>query len=95
MHDPAELGHDSLGLMVAEGVMLLARSMRDKSFDPAIAAVIQRTFERVCANLGLGPKDLAAEVVAEKIVELVQCGVRTPTALYLGTMAAFKFTGRD
>lgn len=75
--------------------MPLARLMRDKPFDPATAALIFQTFERVCAELGLRPRDAAAEVVAGKIVELVQRGVTTPTGLYIATMAAFKLNGRD
>jgi hypothetical protein len=75
--------------------MLLARLLRDKPFGPATAALISHTFERVCAELGLRPQDAAAEVVAGKIVELVERGVTTPTGLYIGTMAAFKLTGGD
>ena len=70
--------------------MSLAQLLRDKTFDPATTALIYRTFERVCAELSLEPPDTAAEeAVARKIIELVEHGVITPTALYFGRMAAF------
>lgn len=70
--------------------MPIGRFIRDKPFDSDTIVLVSRTFERVCADLGLKLIDPAAEVVAEKIVELVQRGVMKPTALYLATMAAFK-----
>jgi hypothetical protein len=73
----------------------IGRFVRDKPFDSATIALISRTFERICAELGLQRVDPAAEVVAEKIVELVQHGMTKPTALYLGTMAAFKLVRRE
>jgi hypothetical protein len=73
----------------------ISRFVRDKPFDSGTIALISRTFERICAELGLKRIDPAAEVVAEKIVELVQRGVTKPTALYLGTIAAFKLGSRE
>ena len=69
--------------------MPLARLLQDKSFDPDTAALISRTFERVCAELSFEPQDTAIEdAVARKIIELVDHGVITPAALYFGAMAA-------
>ena len=45
-------------------------------------------------RLGLTLQDFAAEVIAIKIIELAQRGVKTPTALYLATIAGFKLDGR-
>ena len=45
-------------------------------------------------RLGLTLQDSAAEVIAIKIIELAQRGVKTPTALYLATIAGFKLDGR-
>ena len=45
-------------------------------------------------RLGLTLQDPAAEVIAIKIIELAQRGVKTPTALYLATIAGFKLDGR-
>jgi hypothetical protein len=70
--------------------MSLAQFLRDKTFDPATVDLISRTFERVCAELSSEPQDAALEeAVARKIIELVDHGVVTPTALYFATMAAF------
>lgn len=71
--------------------MSIAPYLLGKSFDPETVSLMTRTFDAVCAELGLKLQDPAAEVVAIKIVELVQCGVKTPKALYLRTLAAFKF----
>ena len=45
-------------------------------------------------RLGLTLQDSAAEVIAIKIIELAQRGVKTPTAPYLATIAGFKLDGR-
>jgi hypothetical protein len=75
--------------------MPLARPIEERTFDSNSAVLASCTFERVCAELGLNPQGPAAEVIANKIAELVQCGVKTPTELYLGTMHAFNVMGRE
>jgi hypothetical protein len=71
-------------------VVSITPFLRNKPFDPDTVSLMSRTLERVCAELGLKLEDPAAEVVAFKVIELVQRGVRTQTGLYLLTMAAFK-----
>jgi len=68
----------------------IAPFLLGRSFDPETVSLMTRTLDTVCSELGLKLRGPAAEVVAIKIVELVQCGVKTPKALYLRTMAAFK-----
>jgi hypothetical protein len=65
-----------------------------QAFDPETIKLMSDVLERVCAKLSVsldtGKKNPAAEIVAEKIIELAQRGMRTETALYLATMAEFK-----
>jgi hypothetical protein len=68
------------------------------AFDPEVIKIMSEVLERVCAEIGvkLGDgkkKNPAAEIVAEKIIELAQRGVRTPTALYEATIADFRPDG--
>lgn len=70
--------------------MSIAPFLLGKSFDPETVSLMTRTLDAVCVELGLQLQEPAAEVVAMKIVELVECGVKTPRALYVRTIAAFK-----
>jgi hypothetical protein len=85
----------SVGRFTAERSVPIRRFVRDETFDSDTIALISRTFERVCAELGLKLIDPAAEVVAYKIIELVQSGVMKPATLYLATMEAFKLVRRE
>jgi hypothetical protein len=53
--------------------------------------------ERICAEIGVTlsgtGKNHAAEIVAAKVIEHAQHGVKTQTELYLATMADFKPDG--
>jgi len=65
-----------------------------QAFDPETIKTMSEVLERVCAEIGvkLGDgkkKNPAAEIVAEKIIEHAQRGVRTPTSLYKATIADF------
>ena len=50
--------------------------------DPEAVRAMSTAFDGVCKSLGLrAAADPAAEVIAKKIIELAQRGVRDPTAL--------------
>jgi hypothetical protein len=57
--------------------------LRDQAFDPDTISLMSAAIEKICGELGVKPQSPAGEVIAAKIVELVQRGMRNPTALYL------------
>ena len=71
--------------------------LSNQAFDPESIKTMSDVLERVCAEIGVtlfvDRKNPAAEVVAEKIIEHAQRGVRTPTALYEATIADFRPDG--
>jgi hypothetical protein len=50
-------------------------------FDPEVVREMSVAFDDVCESLGLRPRSDPAEVVAKKIIELAQRGVRDSAAL--------------
>jgi len=68
------------------------------AFDPETIEVMSSALEQVCDNLGIKieprRKNPAAEVIAEKIIQHAQRGVRTKMALYLATIAEFRLGDR-
>ncbi len=53
-----------------------------QAFEPEVVRAMSVAFDDVCRSLKLRPRsDPAAEVVAKKIIELAQRGVRDPDAL--------------
>ena len=69
-----------------------------QAFDPETIEVMSSALELVCDNLGIKieprRKNPAADVIAEKIIQHAQRGVRTKKALYLATIAEFKLGDR-
>jgi len=69
-----------------------------QAFDPETIEVMSSALELVCDNLGIKieprHKNPAADVIAEKIIQHAQRGVRTKKALYLATIAEFKLGDR-
>jgi hypothetical protein len=63
--------------------------LRDRPFDPDTISLMSATIEKICGELGVKAQSAAGEIVAGKIIELVQRGVKNPTALYLAAMSAF------
>ena len=58
-----------------------------QAFDPATIEVMEKAFVTTCEALGLGDRtSLMNEIVARKIIELAQRGLRNPTGLYLTAM---------
>jgi elongation factor P hydroxylase len=65
--------------------------LRGQAFDPEIVEAMGKAFVTTCDALGLNDRtDAMTELVAEKIIELAQRGLRTPTALYLAAMQDFE-----
>jgi hypothetical protein len=63
--------------------------LRDRPFDPDTINLMSATIEKICGELGVKAQSPAGEIIAAKIIELVQRSMREPTALYLAAMSAF------
>lgn len=62
-----------------------------QAFDPETVEAMSDAFDDVCAALGLADRaDPITELVARRLIELAQRGIRTKTALYLAAMQEFK-----
>ncbi len=62
-----------------------------QAFDPEIIAAMSAALESVCKTLGLSVVDDAVtRLVAEKIIELAQRGMRDAAVLSATTLAEFK-----
>lgn len=60
-------------------------------FDPEIIAVMSTAFTAVCGALGLNPgDDPATRIIAEKIIELAQRGIRDAATLQSMTLSEFE-----
>lgn len=63
-------------------------------FDPETITVMSAALEGVCKTLGLNVvDDPATRLVAQKIIELVQRGVRDPQELSEATLRELKRSG--
>jgi hypothetical protein len=66
--------------------------LADKPFDPETIEEMSRALEAVCDTLSLRlVDDAATRLVARKIIELVQSGVRGAERLRLMTLKEFKY----
>jgi hypothetical protein len=61
--------------------------LRDQAFDPDTINLMSAAIEKICGELSIKPQSPAGEMIAAKIVELVQRGMKNPTALYLAARA--------
>jgi hypothetical protein len=61
--------------------------LRDQAFDPDTINLMSETIEKICRELGVKAQSPAGEVIAARIIELVQRGMSNPTALYLAAMS--------
>ena len=62
-----------------------------QAFDPETVEAMGAAFNEACKTLGLVDRaDKFAELVAKRIIELAQRGIRTKAALYQGTVQIFK-----
>jgi hypothetical protein len=65
--------------------------LRNQAFDADLIETMSAAFVQACATLGLSRRtDPSTGVVARQIIEGAQRGLRTMTALYLGTIQEFK-----
>jgi hypothetical protein len=60
--------------------------LREQAFDPETVETMSKAFVSTCEALGIDRIDPKAELVARKIIELAQRGIRNPTALHLGAL---------
>jgi hypothetical protein len=61
--------------------------LRDRAFDPDTINLMSETIEKICGELGVKAQSPAGQAIAANIIELVQRGMRNPTALYLAAMS--------
>ena len=65
--------------------------LRDQAFDPETIEAMGKAFVTTCETLGLSERDDAlTRLVAEKVIELTQRGLKNPTALHLAVIKEFK-----
>ena len=67
--------------------------LRDAAFDPETVEAMAKAFATTCKALGLSNRDDAmTKLVAEKIIELAQRGLKNPTALHFASALCHKQT---
>jgi hypothetical protein len=65
--------------------------LRGQAFDPELVEAMGAAFSRTCDALGLTERtDPITAVVAEKILELAERGLRNPTAMHFMAMNELK-----
>jgi hypothetical protein len=65
--------------------------LNGQAFDPDTVEAMGKAFVSTCEALGLSDRtDPLAELIAKKIIELAQRGLRNPTALSLAARQEFR-----
>jgi hypothetical protein len=65
--------------------------LRGQAFDPETVEAMGKALAAMCESLGLSDgTDAMTKLVAEKIIELAQRGIKNPTALYFAAMKDFR-----
>jgi hypothetical protein len=65
--------------------------LRGQAFDPEAVEAMGKALVTTCEALGLSNRnDAMTKVVAEKIIELGQRGIKNPTALHFAAMKEFR-----
>jgi hypothetical protein len=65
--------------------------LRAQAFDPETVEAMGKALVATCESLGLSDHNVAmTKLVAEKIIELAQRGIKQPTALHLAAMKDFR-----
>lgn len=65
--------------------------LQNQAFDPEAVELMASVYEQACKTLGLADRnDPLNEIIAERVIELAQQGVRTRTALYMLAVQDFK-----
>lgn len=58
--------------------------LKGQAFDPELIEAMGAAFSKTCEALGLNDRtDPITTLVAEKIIELAQRGLRNPTAIHM------------
>ena len=71
--------------------MPITSFLRRQVFDPEMVELMTSAYEQACTTLGLADcNDPLNEIIAERVIKLVQQGVRTRTALYILAVQDFK-----
>jgi hypothetical protein len=66
--------------------------LRNQAFDPETVEVMGKAFVLASEALGLSDRrDAMTKLVAQKIFELAQRGIKNPLALHLAAMTEFEF----
>jgi hypothetical protein len=65
--------------------------LRAQAFDPETVEAMGKALVATCESLGLSDRnDAMTRLVAEKIIELAQRGIKNPTALHFAAMKDFR-----
>ena len=65
--------------------------LRAQAFDPETVEAMGKALVATCESLGLSDRnDAMTKLVAEKIIELAQRGIRNPTALHFAATKDFR-----
>jgi hypothetical protein len=71
--------------------MLITPFLNGQAFDPDTVEAMGKALVSTCEALGLSDRtDPLAELIAKKIIELAQRGLRNPTALSLAARQEFR-----
>lgn len=71
--------------------MLITAFPRNQTFDPEATAIMAAAFDDACITLGLADgADGLTNIIAARIIDLAQRGVRTRAELYQGAIKGFK-----
>jgi hypothetical protein len=66
--------------------------LKGQAFDPELVEAMGVAFSNTCDALGLTKRsDPITKLVAEKIIELAERGLRNPTAIHLLAMKELQF----
>jgi hypothetical protein len=69
--------------------------LKGQAFDPELVNAMGVAFSKTCDALGLAQRtDPITALVAEKIIELAQRGLRNPTAMHHMAMAELESNSR-
>jgi hypothetical protein len=70
--------------------MPITAFLDNEAFEPELIEAMSAAFTEACSTLGLADRtDPITEIVARKVIEAAQCGLRTRTALYQSAMREF------
>jgi hypothetical protein len=66
--------------------------LRGQAFDPEIVEAMGKAFVTTCETIGLSDNrdDAMTKLLAGKIIELAQRGIKNPTALHVAAIKEFK-----